>query len=202
MAPSRTSTVKNKHAPAKSGIANSKASKRGPSDGIVKNKKSSSSNKGTLPNKQIKDKGRDALIKKLRNPKRRSYTEEELGIPKLNTITPVGVIKPKGKKKGKVFVDDRESMNTILSLVQAEKNGQIESKMIKARQMEEIREARKVEAEKKEGERDSKMENAKDALRKKRKRKSAGDAGDSMKDVTSTGTRAAKGNGKKRVSFA
>ncbi len=38
-------------------------------------------------------------------------------------------------------------MNTILAIVQAEKEGQIESKMIKARQMEEIREARRVEAE-------------------------------------------------------
>ncbi|KAH7166000.1 hypothetical protein EDB81DRAFT_780908 [Dactylonectria macrodidyma] len=201
MAPSRTSTVKNKHAAAKSGIANSKATKRGPTDGIVKSK-SSGGKKGTLPNKQIKDKGRDALIKKLRNPKKRSYTEEELGIPKLNTITPVGVIKPKGKKKGKVFVDDREGMNTILALVQAEKNGQIESKMIKARQMEEIREARKLEAEKKDQERDSKMESAKDALRKKRKRKSAGDAEDNLKDVSATGTKAGKPKNKKRVSFA
>ncbi|KAK7409581.1 60S ribosomal subunit assembly/export protein [Neonectria magnoliae] len=202
MAPSRTSTVKNKHAAAKSGIANSKAARRPPSDGIVKSSAKKSKNTGSLPNKQVKDKGRDALIKKLRNPKKRSYTEEELGIPKLNTITPVGVIKPKGKKKGKVFVDDRESMNTILSLVQAEKNGQIESKMIKARQMEEIREARKVEAEKKEFERESKIETFKDALRKRRKRKTTDDAKDSVKDVSITGTKAGKAKGKKRVSFA
>lgn len=39
--------------------------------------------------------------------KRRVYTEKELDIPQLNMITPVGVEKPKGKKKGKVFVDDR-----------------------------------------------------------------------------------------------
>lgn len=38
--------------------------------------------------------------------KRRVYTEKELGLPQLNMITPVGVQKPKGKKKGKVFVDD------------------------------------------------------------------------------------------------
>lgn len=36
---------------------------------------------------------------------------------------------------------------TILAIVSAEKEGQIESKMIKARQMEEIREAKKKEAE-------------------------------------------------------
>ena len=35
------------------------------------------------------------------------YTEKELGIPQLNTITPAGITKPKGKKKGKVFVDDQ-----------------------------------------------------------------------------------------------
>lgn len=36
---------------------------------------------------------------------------------------------------------------TILAMVNAEKEGQIESKMMKARQMEEIREARKAEME-------------------------------------------------------
>lgn len=40
---------------------------------------------------------------------RREYTEEELNIPKLNTIVPAGVTKPQGKKKGKVFVDDKVS---------------------------------------------------------------------------------------------
>ena len=38
---------------------------------------------------------------------RRVYTDKELGIPKLNMITPVGVEQPRGKKKGKVFVDDQ-----------------------------------------------------------------------------------------------
>lgn len=64
--------------------------------------------------------------------KKRTYTEKELGIPKLNMITPAGVQKPKGKKKGKVFVDDQESMMTILAMVNADKEGQIESKMMKA----------------------------------------------------------------------
>lgn len=89
-------------------------------------------------------------------------------------------------------------MSTILSLVQAEKDGQIESKMIKARQMEEIREARKVEAEKKDEDRKSKMEDAKDNLRKKRKRK-GGDE-DDIKSISSAGTKPLKQ--KKRVSFA
>lgn len=91
-------------------------------------------------------------------------------------------------------------MNTIMSIVQAEKEGQIESKMIKARQMEEIREARKVEAEKKEAERKEKLDNMKESLRKKRKRKSAGED-ESLKSVTSAGTKAGKPK-KKSVSFA
>ncbi|GME59856.1 60S ribosomal subunit assembly/export protein loc1 [Neofusicoccum parvum] len=104
--------------------------------------------------------------------KKRTYTEEELGIPKLNMITPAGVQKPKGKKKGKVFVDDQESMMTILAMVNAEKEGQIESKMMKARQMEEIREARKKEAEARSDKKREKLEETKDSLRKKRKSKS------------------------------
>lgn len=92
-------------------------------------------------------------------------------------------------------------MNTILSMVQAEKNGQIESKMIKARQMEEIREARKVEAEKKDNERKERIEDTKDALRKKRKRKSGGDE-DELKTANLMSTKATKAKSKKRVSFA
>jgi len=64
--------------------------------------------------------------------KKRIYTEKELDIPKLNMITPAGVTKPKGQKKGKIFVDDQESMMTILAMVNADKEGQIESKMMKA----------------------------------------------------------------------
>lgn len=55
------------------------------------------------PPKQQKTKTSSAPAKK----KKRVYTEKELGIPKLNMITPVGVDLPKGKKKGKVFVDDQ-----------------------------------------------------------------------------------------------
>lgn len=55
------------------------------------------------PPKQQKTKSAHGPQKK----KRKVYTNKELGLPKLNMITPVGVEKPRGKKKGKVFVDDR-----------------------------------------------------------------------------------------------
>ncbi|OAR02952.1 hypothetical protein LLEC1_07549 [Akanthomyces lecanii] len=205
MAPSRTRTMKNKHAAPKGA---GKGGKRSDTDGVSKPKPKKST--GPVTSKQVKDKSVSALFKKR---KQRTYTEAELGIPALNTVTPVGVVKPKGQKKGKVFVDDRvrripkalatmqESMNTILSIVQAEKNGQIESKMIKARQMEEIREARRVEAEKKEEEKKSRLEDVKDSLRRKRKKKTSEEDDDNVREFLSAGSRAKKGS-KKKVAFA
>lgn len=92
-------------------------------------------------------------------------------------------------------------MTTILSLVQAEKEGHIESKIMKARQMEEIREARRLEAEKKSAEKKAKLEDTKESLRKKRKRRNESDGGDNLKSITQTGSKAVKGS-KKKVSFA
>ena len=217
MGVSRTRTVKNKHAANNSGISGSKSARRPQSDGVLKSKKP----KGPNPATQIK--GRPVLSALMKKRKKRVYTEKELDIPKLNTITPVGVQKPKGKKKGKVFVDDRvsdppplpflvgdlfivlivalqESMSTILSIVQAEKEGQIESKMIKARQMEEIREARRAEAEKKDAERQEKFDKTKESLRRKRKRTTDDDNGD-VKAFSAMGSKAAKPS-KKKVAFA
>lgn len=48
-------------------------------------------------------------------------------------------------------------MMTILAIVNASKEGQIESKMMKSRQMEEIREAKRKEAEAKQECRKSKL---------------------------------------------
>ena len=96
MAPSKTSTVKNKHAGKRSangsGISNSKYSTRPQNDGVVKKQKP--------PPKTSKGTGKPRIKKK------RVYAEKELDIPALNMITPVGVEEPKMGEKGKVFVDD------------------------------------------------------------------------------------------------
>lgn len=77
----------------------------------------SSSAKGAKPSKHSKSKTHTSIGTAKVDPKKkkkRTYTEEELGIPKLNMITPVGVQKPKGKKKGKVFVDDQVCVLPLL----------------------------------------------------------------------------------------
>lgn len=97
MAPTRT--IKNKSF---GGKKDATGAKRSDSDGVSKSRKQKP--KGPVVSQQIKEKNRATLLKK---PKKKTYTDEELNIPKLNMITPVGVVKPKGKKKGKVFVDDK-----------------------------------------------------------------------------------------------
>ncbi|KAI9695454.1 MAG: 60S ribosomal subunit assembly/export protein [Bogoriella megaspora] len=170
---------------------NNKRSQKPDSSGSSsKNKKRSSVSKAA---KQQKPRPSAPSAKK----KQKTYTDEELGIPKLNMITPAGVQKPRGKKKGKVFVDDKESMMTILAMVNAEKEGQIESKLMKTRQMEEIREARRKEAEARQEEKRAKLEETKDSIKRQRKRKSGSNTRSEDMDDTEKKSRASR----KRVSF-
>jgi len=111
----RTKTIKNKHAANGSGIKGSKLSKNGPqNDGVIKSKKNQQ-NKPVVPARGTK--GRPKIADILKKRKKRVYSEKELGIPELNKITPVGVQKPKGQKKGKVFVDDRVGLIYFLTLL-------------------------------------------------------------------------------------
>lgn len=93
----------------------------------------------------------------LNRKKKRVYTEKELDIPLLNGIVPAGIAKPKGQKKGKTFVDDPASMMAIMSVVHAEKEGHLESKIMRARQLEEIREAKRKEADERSDEKKEKF---------------------------------------------
>lgn len=91
-------------------------------------------------------------------------------------------------------------MMTILAMVNADKDGQIESKMMRARQMEEIREARKAEHERKQQLQKEKLSEMKQGLRKKRNR-GGDDDGDNGKGEALAGTKPLKPK-KKTVSFA
>ncbi|KAL1992889.1 hypothetical protein VTN49DRAFT_3645 [Thermomyces lanuginosus] len=164
MAPNRGTTKASSK-----GKVSSKASKPLSSASKVTKSKAKSKSKQP-PAKEVKSKPNNAADQAKKN-KKPEYSEEELGLMPLNMVTPVGVQKPKGKKKNKVFVDDQESMMAILNMVNAEKEGQIESKLMRARQLEEIREARRKEAEARAEQKKSKLEGIKAELREKKKKK-------------------------------
>lgn len=91
---------------------------------------------------------------------------------------------------------------TILAMVNADKEGQIESKMMKARQMEEIREARKAEAEKRQEVRKAKLDETKEGMRKKRKRPAGEEPKENTRVEAAAGTKPLKVKKRKSVSFA
>lgn len=103
MAPNRgSSSSKEKSSKAKSKPLSS-ASKVTKSSAKAKAKKAKQQ---LMATKEVKPKSRSAPDQ-LKKTKKREYTEDELDLPKLNMITPVGVQKPKKGKKGKAFVDDQ-----------------------------------------------------------------------------------------------
>jgi 60S ribosomal subunit assembly/export protein LOC1 len=191
MAPSKTATKKNpKFVPKPPSKSKSKVTKRPPAKHVK-----------PKPGSQIA-----ALSASKRKRKMRTYTDKELNLPTLNMITPTTNAsnptaavhkKGTGKKKNKIYIDDPESMKVIMAIVQAEKDGQVESKLMKARALEEVREARRVEMERrKEGKKDE-LEGVKKNLKRKGQRKGSNAEVESATD----GEKKRAKNGKK-VSFA
>lgn len=145
------------------------------------------------------NKARNRLIDKgkiQRKKATREYTPEELGIPKLNTsLQPQGVVK-KGGKKGKKFVTDSK-LQIILAEVQQKSNDDTASKLERARQIEAIREQKRLEMEEREQAREEKLEQKKRDVRKKGKGKAQQRSSDD--DLVE---RPSKSNSKRRVAFA
>ncbi|KAI4655025.1 60S ribosomal subunit assembly/export protein [Alternaria triticimaculans] len=191
---------KGKSGPAKSGANKPKAKSAKPTgsapEGISKRKQKSMSL--AKPGGQQKTK---SVVSRDGRKKKRVYTEKELDIPALNGIIPAGIAKPKGVKKGKKFVDDPASMMAIMSVVNAEKEGHLESKIAKARQLEEIREAKRKEAEARKSDKDQAFEERKQDLKKKRKRHSEPGAGGNKDEGDKIKEKDRKSKQRKRVSF-
>ncbi|KAL4877700.1 hypothetical protein BJY04DRAFT_125587 [Aspergillus karnatakaensis] len=185
------------------GAAKGKTSTKGDSkNNKVLGSKVNKKNVKRPPPKEMKAKARTEQSQ-LKKTKKREYSEAELDLPKLNMITPVGVVNPKGKKKGKTFCDDPEAMMTIFAMVNAEKEGQIESKIMKARQLEEIREAKRKEAEARQSEKKSKLEDAKQSIRQNRKGKGGASQGNKSNKAAETDNPKSKlGEKRKSVAFA
>lgn len=176
---------------------NKRSSKPSSSTSSSKSKKPSTSKPSST---QHKPSPRTTVLKKTsRKPPHLRYKESELKVPHLNGIRPAGVEKLPNKKKGKKFVDDGDGMRTIMAMVMAEKEGDVESKMMRARQLEEVREARRVEMEKRAEGKRAGLEGRKEEIRNSKKKRMGGeevvDGGDEVgaqREVKKT---------RKRVSF-
>ena len=174
MAPTKTSKGPKKPLPSLKASAKAKPLPR-------KSSATGSKSKVTKPPPRQQKTKAGAHSQKPAKKKAPKYTDKQLNLPSLNSIVPASHAskavsgKGAGKKKGKVFVDDVEAMQTIMSIVNAEKDGVIESKMIKMRRLEEIREARQKEQEKRDAQKQGELQDKMNEVKGKKKRSNGAD---------------------------
>ncbi|KAK9464922.1 hypothetical protein V1512DRAFT_83015 [Lipomyces arxii] len=110
----------------------------------------------------------DALKRKQQGkPAKKPAKEPEL---QLNTaLKPAGIIHRRGKK-GKVFADDADTLSKVLSVVTARMDEAFATKIERAKQLEEVREAKRNEIEKREAEKVSKLESKKREIKRSKRK--------------------------------
>lgn len=136
---------------------------------------------------------REAKIRLYGASNGKKFLEQQLAVPKLNMAVTPGV-KAKRGKKGKVFVDDHDSLtlNRLVKSINDKYDTVNELKLEKLKRLEELRELKRQELERKEQAKQDKLEGKKSELKlkalvaraarrklaKERRRETDGDDGD------------------------
>ncbi|KAK9449411.1 uncharacterized protein V1518DRAFT_415930 [Limtongia smithiae] len=177
-------------------------------DGLTRKARKQERTHGPLGNVRVDHKAVVVKRKHAASKEAAKITSKALNSPQvgiggelqLNTaLKPAGIVHRRGKK-GKVFVDDKDTLTKVLSLVTAKMDEQHATKIERAQQLEAIREAKRKEIEKREQDKVDKLENKKKEIKQSRRKRKGGPSADDDDDVDPR--RAKRSKPGKRVRFA